>query len=179
MRAAHIQPHGRLVLDDQPMWFTPNELKQLTLEAGDVLVVEGGAGYGRSVYLREELPGWGFQNHVIRVRPWAGASGRFIDYTIRAHYGAGLIDILADGATIPGLSSDKARELPILNLSYTEQRRIADEIDRETAEIDSMVEDITRLRDLLVERRAAVISAAVTGQIDIPVSPTHKDEPHA
>ncbi|HAT1132917.1 restriction endonuclease subunit S [Corynebacterium striatum] len=179
VRAAHIQPHGRLVLDDQPMWFTPNELKQLTLEAGDVLVVEGGAGYGRSVYLREELPGWGFQNHVIRVRPWAGASGRFIDYTIRAHYGAGLIDILADGATIPGLSSDKARELPILNLSYTEQRRIADEIDRETAEIDSMVEDITRLRDLLVERRAAVISAAVTGQIDIPVSPTHKDEPHA
>ncbi|HAT1410446.1 restriction endonuclease subunit S [Corynebacterium striatum] len=179
VRAAHIQPHGRLILDDQPMWFTPNELKQLTLEAGDVLVVEGGAGYGRSVYLREGLPGWGFQNHVIRVRPLAGASGRFIDYTIRAHYGAGLIDILADGATIPGLSSDKARELPILNVSYAEQRRIADEIDRETAEIDSMLEDITKLRDLLAERRAAVISAAVTGQIDIPVSPTHKDEPHA
>ncbi|ERS52939.1 restriction endonuclease subunit S [Corynebacterium accolens] len=179
VRAAHIQPHGRLVLDDQPMWFTPNELKQLALEAGDVLVVEGGAGYGRSVYLREELPGWGFQNHVIRVRPWAGASGRFIDYTIRAHYGAGLIDILADGATIPGLSSDKARELPILNVSYTEQRRIADEIDRETAEIDSMLEDITKLRDLLAERRAAVISAAVTGQIDIPASLDDKDEPHA
>lgn len=38
VRAAHIQPHGRLVLDDQAMWFAPNELKQLTLEAGDVLV---------------------------------------------------------------------------------------------------------------------------------------------
>ncbi|HAT1211842.1 restriction endonuclease subunit S [Corynebacterium striatum] len=60
-----------------------------------------------------------------------------------------------------------------------EQRRIADEIDRETAEIDSMLSDITKLRDLLAERRSAVISAAVTGQIDIPVSPTHKDEPHA
>ena len=59
------------------------------------------------------------------------------------------------------------------------QRRIADEIDRETAEIDSMLEDITKLRDLLAERRAAVISAAVTGQIDIPVSPTSKDEAHA
>ena len=61
----------------------------------------------------------------------------------------------------------------------TEQRRIADEIDRETAEIDSMLEDITKLRDLLAERRAAVISAAVTGQINIPVSPTYKDESHA
>ena len=86
---------------------------------------------------------------------------------------------MADGATIPGLSSDKARELPILNVSYTEQRRIADEIDRETAEIDSMLEDITKLRDLLAERRAAVISAAVTGQIDIPASLDDKDEPHA
>ena len=61
----------------------------------------------------------------------------------------------------------------------TEQRRIADEIDRETAEIDSMIENIMKLRDLLVERRAAVISAAVTGQIDIPVSLDNKDEPHA
>lgn len=60
-----------------------------------------------------------------------------------------------------------------------EQRRIADEIDRETAEIDSMLEEITELRDLLVERRAAVISAAVTGQIDIPASLDDKDEPHA
>ncbi|ATZ05335.1 TPA: hypothetical protein JAL39_002504 [Corynebacterium striatum] len=60
-----------------------------------------------------------------------------------------------------------------------EQRRIADEIDRETAEIDSMLSDITKLRDLLAERRAAVISAAVTGQIDIPVAPTYKDESHA
>ena len=63
--------------------------------------------------------------------------------------------------------------------SLAEQRRIADEIDRETAEIDSMLEDITKLRDLLAERRAALISAAVTGQIDIPVSPTQKDEAHA
>ena len=59
------------------------------------------------------------------------------------------------------------------------QRRIAGEIDRETAEIDSMLSDITKLRDLLAERRAALISAAVTGQSDIPVSPTHEDEPHA
>ena len=42
-----------------------------------------------------------------------------------------------------------------------------------------MIENIMKLRDLLVERRAAVISAAVTGQIDIPVSLDNKDEPHA
>ncbi len=42
-----------------------------------------------------------------------------------------------------------------------------------------MLSDITKLRDLLAERRATLISAAVTGQIDIPVSPADKDETHA
>ncbi|PCC82307.1 type I restriction endonuclease subunit S [Corynebacterium accolens] len=80
---------------------------------------------------------------------------------------------------LPSMTSTVLSQLRIPLPPLGEQRRIADEIERETAEIDSMLEDITKLRDLLAERRAAVISAAVTGQIDIPVSPTHKDEPHA
>lgn len=170
VRAAHIQPHGRLALDEQPMWFTTSELEQLSLRANDVLVVEGGAGYGRSVVLKEDLPEWGFQNHVIRVRPNPGVVGEFIHYTFLAHYNAGLIDLLADGATIPALSSDKARELPILSVDEHCQRKIVDIVERETAEIDAMLADITELRDLLAERRAAVIAAAVTGQIDIPTA---------
>ncbi|MCT2338584.1 restriction endonuclease subunit S [Corynebacterium sp. p3-SID1056] len=59
-------------------------------------------------------------------------------------------------------------ELPLPPLE--EQLRIADEIDRETAEIDAMLADITELRDLLAERRTAVIAAAVTGQIDVPTT---------
>lgn len=68
------------------------------------------------------------------------------------------------GITATGVGMQKI-DMPPLD----EQRRIADEIDRETAEIDSMLADITELRDLLAERRAAIIAAAVTGQIDIPI----------
>src|SRR5699024_6617522 len=78
VRAAHIQPHGRLVLDEQPMWFTQKELELLSLRAGDVLVVEGGAGYGRSVVLKQDMPDWGFQNHVIRVRPNTEVLGELV-----------------------------------------------------------------------------------------------------
>lgn len=80
---------------------------------------------------------------------------------------------------LPSMTSTVLSQLRIPLLPLAEQRRIADEIDRETAEIDSMLGDITKLRDLLVERRSAVISAAVTGEIDIPVSLDDKDEPHA
>lgn len=168
IRAAHVQPYGQLVLDEKPMWFTEEELAQLTLRANDVLVVEGGGGYGRSAVLNEDMPGWGFQNHVIRVRPNPGVLGQYIHYTFLAHYSAGLIDLLAGGATIPALSSDKARELPILAIDTAEQKQIVEAVDRETSEIDAMLADIAELRDLLTERRAAVIAAAVTGQLDIP-----------
>ena len=83
------------------------------------------------------------------------------------------------GSAQPNLGAEQVSRFRVPLPPLAEQRRIANEIDRETAEIDSMLEDITKLRDLLAERRAAVISAAVTGRIDIPVSPTHKDEPHA
>lgn len=84
------------------------------------------------------------------------------------------------GSAQPKLTAESMSRIkvPWLN-NPSERRSLVTEIDRETAEIDSMLEDITKLRNLLAERRAAVISAAVTGQIDIPVSPTHKDEPHA
>ncbi|OFS23250.1 hypothetical protein HMPREF3067_02145 [Corynebacterium sp. HMSC04H06] len=88
-------------------------------------------------------------------------------------------ELIVSGSAQPQITRETLYKLEIPLPPLAEQRRIADEIDRETAEIDSMLEDITKLRDLLAERRAAVISAAVTGQIDIPASLDDKDEPHA
>ena len=51
-----------------------------------------------------------------------------------------------------------------------QQREIVEVIQQETTEIDAMLADIAELRDLLAERRAAVIAAAVTGQIDVPTT---------
>ncbi len=48
-----------------------------------------------------------------------------------------------------------------------EQRAIVDRIDRETAPLDAMRSATERTIALLKERRAALIAAAVTGQIDV------------
>ncbi|MBC6441366.1 MAG: restriction endonuclease subunit S [Rhodospirillales bacterium] len=50
------------------------------------------------------------------------------------------------------------------------QRRIAGFLDRETARLDLLMAKIDASIDLLRERRAALITAAVTGQIDVPTS---------
>lgn len=167
VRAASIQPHG-LELDDQRMWMTREEQRKYDLRKGDVLVVEGGAGFGRSTYLAEDMLGWGFQNHVIRVRPDRNHDGRFLNYCVKGHYSSGLIGLLADGATIPGLSSDKAKNLPIPDMSLEEQQCIADHLDEVTGRIDAMLATIDELKALLVERRAALITDVVTGRKKVP-----------
>ena len=167
VRAASIQPHG-LELDDQRMWMTREEQRKYDLKKGDVLVVEGGAGFGRSVHLAQDMPGWGFQNHVIRARPDQHHDGRFLNYCVKGHYSSGLIGLLADGATIPGLSSDKAKNLPIPDMSLEEQQRIADHLDEVTGRIDAMLATIDQLKALLVERRAALIADVVTGRKKVP-----------
>ena len=167
VRAAHIQPAGRLVLDDQMMYFLPSELKKYDLREGDVLVVEGGAGYGRSVYLHTDLEQWGFQNHVIRVRPFDRVSGEFLHRTVEAHYRAGLIDAVAAGATIPAISSDKVRELPVLNVSEAEQAEMVERIRASVSDMDFMLAEIGTLRALLRERRVALIQNAINGTIEV------------
>lgn len=166
VRAASIQPYG-LELDDQRMWMSDDELSKYDLRAADVLIVEGGGGYGRSVVLEDDMPNWGFQNHVIRVRPHPDSDGRFLNYCIKGHFTAGLIDIIVGGATIPALSSQKARELPVPHLSHSEQTRIANHLDEITDQIEVMMAKVAKFKSLLVERRAALIADVVTGQKEV------------
>jgi type I restriction enzyme S subunit len=48
-----------------------------------------------------------------------------------------------------------------------EQAEIALYLDRETAKFDTLTAETQRAIDLLQERRTALISSAVTGQIDV------------
>jgi hypothetical protein len=50
---------------------------------------------------------------------------------------------------------------------HPEQQTIAAFLDRETAKIDALVAKKERLIELLQEKRTALISAAVTGKIDV------------
>lgn len=164
LRAAHVQPDGRIIdVDDKTMWFTSSELAHHDLRSGDVVIVEGGAGYGRSATIRESRPGWGFQNSIIRVRPHLAKSyGPFIDYSLQSALAAGAIEVACFTATIPHFTADKVGAFRIPAPSYVEQRAIADFLDRETARIDTLIEEQERLIELLRERRQALVETALT-----------------
>src|SRR5699024_1916965 len=80
-----------------------------------------------------------------------------------------VVSVIGTGG-LKRISTQFVQSFPVPDMSRSEQDSLVKDIDRETAEIDAMLADIMELRDLLAERRAALIAAAVTGQIDIPAA---------
>ncbi|MFY1020673.1 restriction endonuclease subunit S [Ectopseudomonas khazarica] len=77
------------------------------------------------------------------------------------------LDSFTFGATIKtiGMADIKRLATPVPPIS--EQVEIAAFIARESAQFDALINDAQHAIDLLKERRTALISAAVTGQIDV------------
>lgn len=71
------------------------------------------------------------------------------------------------GSTFRRINVSAIRSLPVAIPPISEQRRIAALLDEQTAQIDELVAEAERFIELSRERRAALITAAVTGQIDV------------
>lgn len=169
MRAANVQPDGVVDLSNvNQMWFRLGELKSLGLDAGDVVVVEGGiGGYGRSAYLLESLPGWGYQNSINRIRMHSGHDGRYLNYVLLMSRFVGFIAAYCTGVSMPHLTAEKLVRIVVPAPPKGVQVQIADFLDEATQRIDNLVQKANRTMDLLRERRSALITAAVTGKIDV------------
>jgi type I restriction enzyme S subunit len=164
MRAANVQPDGILMLEPKQMWFSASELDSLNLRRGDAVVVEGGVGgYGRAAYLSEDLPGWGFQNSINRLRPLDDNDGRFLAYYLMALRASGYIERYCNVVSMPHLTAEKLAALPAPIPEAHEQRVIADYLDRETDRIDTLIEEQQRLIELSRERRRAMRTRGALG----------------
>ncbi len=80
----------------------------------------------------------------------------------KAQYGAG-----SDGAIQQHFNIETAKNLLAPFPPLEEQQSIVSYLDRETAKIDALVTKVQEHIDKLREHRAALISAAVTGKIDV------------
>lgn len=166
VRAGNIQDAGLDLSDVNEMAYTAYEAERLNLLAKDLLVVEGGS-VGTVHYLSEAMDGWSFQKTVNRVRSLGSADTKYLGHLIRMLRDSDVFEVICNGSTIMHLTAEKLRALLIPVPPVEEQCSIAAFIDRETAEIDATIAEASDAIALSKERRAAVISAAVTGKIDV------------
>ena len=77
------------------------------------------------------------------------------------------IESHSEGLSYPAINASKLVTLKAALPNLAEQMQIAEVIDRKTARIDLIIDKTQRSIKLLKERRAAFITAAATGQIDL------------
>jgi type I restriction enzyme S subunit len=100
---------------------------------------------------------------------FADANTAFIHYwTHTPLYRAQVQQVCAGtSSSMQNLAQDQFRAFTLALAPVREQTAIAAFLDRETAKIDALVTQSDSTISLLQERRTALISAAVTGKIDV------------
>lgn len=154
--------------DDLPeMDFLPGERERYSVRRGDLLVCEGGE-VGRAAIWERDYPCF-YQKALHRLRPSSPARDlpRFMYYhlfnaVVQERFVAG-----AGKATIAHLPAEAFRQYRFSYPPWAEQQTIACYLDERSELFDRL--ELLALEQIraLQERRTALISAAVTGKIDV------------
>lgn len=106
---------------------------------------------------------------VYAVRDDVQVDPRFLDAVLRSEPYVALMTVHSRGVWTSRLRlyPDVFLRLPVPMPPLEEQREIAGRLDREAAKIDALISKAEQFVELAQERRVALISAAVTGQIDV------------
>ena len=92
---------------------------------------------------------------------------KWVAYCLVSDYAQSFFQLSTVKTAQANLSLEELGNIIITIPPPHEQRAIAAFLDRETARIDTLIEKIRKSIDLLREYRGALISAAVTGKIDV------------
>ncbi|MGV9838928.1 hypothetical protein ACWDUL_32660 [Nocardia niigatensis] len=96
-----------------------------------------------------------------------GDDHRYLMYFMLARPFHAFATLASMRVKMPKVNRDELGEAPFLRPSGEEQHRIAAYLDEQTAKVDTLIEETERFIELARERRSALITAAVTGQIDV------------
>ena len=152
--------------DLNEMWASVDDIKKYEVKDGDLLVCEGGE-VGRAGILKDSPTPCIIQNALHRVRPKNSNNLKYLMFLLEAAGDRGWFDILCSKATIAHFTGEKFGWLKIILPPVSEQDLIVEFIQQKINKIDRLIGKIGESVERLGEYRGALISAAVTGKIDV------------
>lgn len=169
LRVANVQD-GYLKLDDVLTVEVPaSEVASNLLAYGDVLMNEGGDidKLGRGCVWRDEIKPCLHQNHVFAVRPHSVDSDWLALWTSTLEAKRYFETRAKRSTNLASISGSNIKELPVPLPPVDEQRAIQKFLSSRQSRFESIRSELQDSLRLLVERRAALITAAVTGRIPL------------
>ncbi|EXI39158.1 type I restriction modification DNA specificity domain protein [Acinetobacter baumannii 846928] len=169
LRVANVQD-GYLNLDEvHQIDIEPEQLERYLLQNGDVLMNEGGDNdkLGRGAVWHNEIKNCIHQNHVFAIRTTI-IEPEWLDILTRASYAKFHFFRQSKQSTnLASISATNIKETPILVPPKNEREQILVYLNRQFDQFSKLENRCYQQVELLKERRTAIISAAVTGKIDV------------
>jgi type I restriction enzyme S subunit len=134
--------------------------------AGD-LVIAIRASVGKCLPVPTQLDGANLTQGTAKISPSAGVDAGFLLAYVNAVPVQTYLNSVSKGATFKEITLDTLRKTPVLLPPPTEQRLIASHAHRLNERFQELIDGAEAAEALLVERRSALISAAVNGKIDV------------
>lgn len=145
------------------------ELEAHAVEQGDVVVAGLGDDkmpLGRAAVVPALGPAI-VKADCYRLRPDEQVGAAYLAWVMSAPQTRSQIMLLARGSTRARLNTKVVQQVEIPLPDRETQDALVAQSDAETAKIDTLIAETERFIELARERRAALITAAVTGQIDV------------
>ena len=131
------------------------------------LVVAIRASIGKGLLVPDFLDGANLTQGTARICPDKNLMPRFLLWSFNSDSCQTSIRVVAKGTTFLEITLDALRRIPLAVPPLPEQSEIVERLDEDVAKLDTLTAEAHRAIALLQERRTALISAAVTGQIDV------------
>jgi type I restriction enzyme S subunit len=141
-------------------------LSQHKLIEGDIVFGRRGE-MGRCALVSANEVGWICGTGSLNVRLSHRAFPPFVSIYLRTEYVRERLKLESVGSTMDNLNTQILGSISVPASSVEEQRAIASYLDIESTKFDTLTAEAQSAIDLLQERRTALISAAVTGKIDV------------
>lgn len=170
LRVANVQPGFLDLSEVKEVLLPPERAARYVLQVGDVLMTEGGDidKLGRGTVWRGEIDGCLHQNHVFAVRPDTRLLlPAFLALFTQSSAARAYFESTGVQSTnLASTSASKVLALPVPVPSLDEQQVIVEEYERLQEEADRLAAVLNRQLALLHERRRALITSVVAGEME-------------
>lgn len=147
---------------------TATRLSFWALREGDLIAARRGE-LGRAAIVTHKESGWICGTGSLRLTPIpAKASPLYLYSVLQAGYARAWLDRESVGSTMPNLNESLIGRLPVvIPPSLAEQSALLLRLNQLEQRLENLTAKTRRSIELLKEHRAALITAAVTGKIDV------------
>lgn len=135
-------------------------------EFGDIIYSRN-ATVGEAALVADGMSDFAMGQDVCLIRLCSDISSEYVLYVLKSGIISQQLDLAMVGSTFKRINVDDIRNFKVVFPPYSEQIDIVNELKRMVDKYDALIHKAQVTINLMQERRTALISAAVTGKIDV------------